>query len=58
MPWVIDLGQGEAEQLAGGFVTVKPQKGCVYFGRAGKVFTPEEACDYREDFGRSLRRTI
>lgn len=40
------LVQGEPEVLLDGFVRVNPQRGCVFFGRAGIACNEEEVNEY------------
>jgi len=49
---IAHLVQGEPDVDDGGFVRTKPQRGCVFFGRAGFVPTDgEEECE--ECFGKN-----
>ena len=48
------LVQGEAEKTRDGFVLVKPQKGCVFFGRRGVHYSDRERQEFYSGEGNEL----
>jgi hypothetical protein len=45
------LHQGEAEQTEGGFVSSRAQKRCIFFGKPGVTYDPDDLEYIRRDLG-------